>query len=170
MSYACYILNHISCKTFNGQIQLTKPYSVTPDFCILMMYTFYQSVYYASHNQSFPSTSEEKHAFWDGFGEHVGDAITHKLLDSSSNKIIYRSTVCNKPIRHRSHQDLDKSVSRPMAEYIPDDLIRRTVLLPSNQKGERHRASIKQKKPYRSLKSMVKNKMLWLTTSMIYWM
>ena len=48
-----------------------------------MMYTFYQSVYYASHNQSFPSTSEEKHAFWVGLGEHVGDAITHKLLDSS---------------------------------------------------------------------------------------
>ena len=42
-----------------------------------MMYTFYQSVYYASHNQSFPSSIEEKHAFWIGFGEHVGDAITH---------------------------------------------------------------------------------------------
>ena len=47
-----------------------------------MMYTFYQSVYYASHNQSFPSTSEEKPAFRVGFGEHVGDAIPHKLLDS----------------------------------------------------------------------------------------
>ena len=32
-----------------------------------------------------------------------------------------------------------------MAEYNPDDLIGRTFLLPSNQKGERHRASIKQK-------------------------
>ena len=59
-----------------------------------MMYPFYQSVYYASRNQSFPSTSKEKHAFLVGFGEHVGDAITHKLLDSSSNKIIYRSAVC----------------------------------------------------------------------------
>ena len=32
-----------------------------------------------------------------------------------------------------------------MAEYNPDDLIGRTFLLPPNQKGERHRASIKQK-------------------------
>ena len=32
-----------------------------------------------------------------------------------------------------------------MAEYNPDDLICRTFLLPPNQKGERHRASIKQK-------------------------
>ena len=148
-----------------------------------MMCTFYQSVYYASHNQSFPSTSEQKHAFWVHFGEHVGDAITHKLLDysshkiiwdaithkildSSSNKIIYRSGVhpaddihpnknllsdsgesvgSNKPkpiTLVKSHQDLDKSVSKPMAEYNPDDLIGRTFLLPPNQKGERHRASI----------------------------
>ena len=58
-----------------------------------MMYTFYQSVYYASHNQSIPSAIEEKHAFGVGYGEHVGDAIIHKLLDFSSNKIIYRSTI-----------------------------------------------------------------------------
>ena len=34
----------------------------------------------------------------------------------------------------KSHQDLDKSVSKPMAEYNPDDLIGRTFLLPPNQK------------------------------------
>ena len=51
-----------------------------------------------------------------------------------------------KPITFaKSHQDLDKSVSKPMAEYDPDHLIGRTFLLPPNQKGERHRASIKQK-------------------------
>ena len=32
-----------------------------------------------------------------------------------------------------------------MTEYNPDDLIGRTFLLPPNHKGERHRASIKQK-------------------------
>ena len=45
----------------------------------------------------------------------------------------------------KSHQDLDKSVSKPMTEYNPDDLIGRTFLLPPNQKSERCRASIKQK-------------------------
>ena len=134
-----------------------------------MMYTFYQSVYYASHNQSFPSTSEEKHAFWVGFVENVDDAITHKLWASSSNNIIYRSAVHpaddlhpNKYLRTdlgesvgsnklkpitfvKSHQDLDKSLSKPMAEYNPDDLIGKIFLLLPNQKGGRHRASIKQK-------------------------
>ena len=93
MSYVCYLLNHISCESLKGQIPLTELYGVTADTSILMMYTFYQSVYYASHNHSFSSTSEEKHAIWVGFGEHVGDAITHNLLDSSSNKVIYRSAV-----------------------------------------------------------------------------
>ena len=46
---------------------LTKLYGVTSGISILMMYTFYQSVYYAAQNQSSPSTSEEeKHAFWVG--------------------------------------------------------------------------------------------------------
>ena len=169
MSYVCYLLNHISCESVKGQIPLTKLYGVTPDISILMMYTFYQSVYYASHNQSFPSTSEEKHAFWVGFGEHVGHAITDKLLDSSSNKIIHRSAVrpaddihpkkhllpdlgepegSNKPkpiIFVKSCQDLDKSVSKPMAEYNPEDLIGRTFLLPSNQKGERYTEPLNKK-------------------------
>ena len=152
MSYVCYLLNHISWESLKGQIPLTKLYAVTPDISIIMMYTFYQSVHYASHNQSLPYTSEEKHAFRVGFGEHVGVAITHKLLYSSTNKILYRSAVhpvndihpnkClltdlgepvgsnkPKPITFvKSHQDLDKSVSKPMAEYNPDDLIGRTFL------------------------------------------
>ena len=110
--------------------------------------------------QSFPSTSEEEHAFWVGFGDHVGDVITHKLLDSSSTKMIYRSAVhpandihsntnkhllsdlgesvgSNKPkpiTFVKSHQDLDKPVSKPMAEYNPDDLIGRTFLLPPTKR------------------------------------
>ena len=59
----CYLINHISCESLKGQIPLTKLYGVAPDISILMMHTFYQSVYYASHNQSFPSTSEEKMPF-----------------------------------------------------------------------------------------------------------
>ena len=50
-----------------------------------------------------------------------------------------------KPITFgKSYQDLDKSVSKPMAEYNPDDLIG-TTYLPPNQNSERHRASIRHK-------------------------
>ena len=51
-----------------------------------------------------------------------------------------------KPIKIvKSHQDLDISVSKPMVDYNPDDLIGRTFLLSPNQKGKIHRTSIKQK-------------------------
>ena len=29
--------------------------------------------------------------YWVGFGEHCGDAMTHKILDHETQKIIYRS-------------------------------------------------------------------------------
>ena len=54
---------YISCEPLKGQIPLTNPSGVTPIISIIMMYTFYQSVYYASHNPSVPSNSEENMLF-----------------------------------------------------------------------------------------------------------
>ena len=110
-------------------------------------------------------SSEERAARWVGFGEHVGDALTHKLLDDDTKKILYRSAVrpsdsvhpnkhlvsdggessqTPKPIIFvRSMQDNSQSATKPMAEYNPDDRIGRTFLLPKNEQGERLRATIK---------------------------
>ena len=49
-------------------------------------YTFYQPVFYATHDQHFPSESKGRTGF-------CGDAMTHKLLDKITPKIIYRSAV-----------------------------------------------------------------------------
>ena len=167
MIHASYILNHLSCDALGGNVPLGMLYGVSPDISILLLYTFYQPVFYASHNQSYPSSSEERAARWVGFGEHVGDALTHKLLDDDTKKILYRSAVrpsdsahpnkrlvsdggeCSqtpKPIVFvRSWQDNSQSATKPMAEYNPDDLIGRTFLLPKNEQGERLRAPIKRK-------------------------
>ena len=162
-----YILNHLSCEALAGNVPLRMLYGVSPDISIIHLYTFYQPVFYATHNQSYPSVSEERAARWVGFGEHVGDALTHKLLDDDSKKILYRSAVrpsdsahhnkqlvpdggessqTAKPITFvRSRQDDSQSATQPMAEYNPDDLIGRTFLLPKNDQGERLRATIKRK-------------------------
>ena len=42
-------------------------------------------------------------------------------------------------------QDNSQSATKPMADYNPGDLIRRTFLLPKNEPGERLRATIKRK-------------------------
>ena len=93
MMYVCFILNHIACGALNGSIPLLVLYGITPDISIMLLYTFYQPVFYATHDQHFPSESKERAAFSVGFGEHYGDAMTHKLLDMITLKIICRSAV-----------------------------------------------------------------------------
>ena len=86
MIHASYILNHLSCEALGGNAPLGMLYGVSPDISILLLYTFYQPVFYATHNQSYPCTSEERAARWVGFGEHVGDTLTHKPLMMTPRK------------------------------------------------------------------------------------
>ena len=74
----------------DGNVHLGMVYGVFPDISILLLYTFYQPVVYATHNQSDPCVSKERAAHWVGFGGHVGDALTHKLFDDETKKILYR--------------------------------------------------------------------------------
>ena len=67
LQYVCYILNHISSASLGGQVPLQVLYGVTPDTSILLPYTFYQPVFHDTHDQHFPSESEECAAFWIGF-------------------------------------------------------------------------------------------------------
>ena len=75
------------------QFHYLVSYGITPDISIMLLYTFYQPLFYATHDQHFPSEREERATFWVGFGELCGDAMTHKLLDKITQKIIYRSAV-----------------------------------------------------------------------------
>ena len=63
MIYVCYILNHIASGALNGSIPLLVLYGITPDISIMLLYIFYQPVFYATHDQHFPSESEERAAF-----------------------------------------------------------------------------------------------------------
>ena len=40
-----------------------------------------------THDQQFPSESEERAGFWVGFVEHCGDSLTHMVLDADSLKL-----------------------------------------------------------------------------------
>ena len=63
MIYVCYILKHIACGALNGSIPLLVLYGITPDISIMLLYTFYQPVFYATHDQHFPSESDERATF-----------------------------------------------------------------------------------------------------------
>ena len=100
----CYLLNHISCAALDGKIPLFALSGITPDISIILLVTFYQPVFYATYDQNFPSGSEERAGYWVGFGEHCGDAMTHKLLDHETQKIIYISAVMPKKSSTPNHR------------------------------------------------------------------
>ena len=85
--YVCYLLNHIACTALDGKIPLFALSGITPDISIILLFTFYQPVFYATYDQNFPSESEERAGYWVGFGEHCGDAMTHKILDHDTQKL-----------------------------------------------------------------------------------
>ena len=60
---------------------------------MLLLFSLYQTVFYATYDHHFPSESKERPGYWVGFGEHCGDAMTHKISDHDTQKIIYRSAV-----------------------------------------------------------------------------
>ena len=58
--YVCYLLNHIACSALDGKIPLLALTGITPDISIILLFTFYQPVFYATYDQHFPSESERK--------------------------------------------------------------------------------------------------------------
>ena len=102
--YVCYLLNHIACNALDGKIPLLALTGITPAISIILLFTFYQPVFYATYDQHFPSESEERGGYWVGFGEHCGGEMTHKILDHDTQKIIYRSAVRPKKSSTPNHR------------------------------------------------------------------
>ena len=58
--YMCYLLNHISCAALDDKISLFVLTGITTDISIILLFTFYHPVFYATYDQKFPSENEEK--------------------------------------------------------------------------------------------------------------
>ena len=74
LSYACSLLIHISFAALDSIIPLFALTGITPDISIILLFTCYQPVFYATYDQNFPSECEERAGHWVGFGDHCGEA------------------------------------------------------------------------------------------------
>ena len=72
MIHASYILNDLSCETLAGNVPLGMLYGVSPDMSIILLYTFYQPVFYATHNHPTPLLVRRE--------LHVGLALENMLV------------------------------------------------------------------------------------------
>ena len=52
MIHGSYILNHLFCEAMAGNVPIGMLNGVSPDISIILLYTFYQPVFYATHSQS----------------------------------------------------------------------------------------------------------------------
>ena len=51
--YVCYRLNHIAHTALDGKRHLFTLTGITPDISIILLFTFYQPVFYATYDQHF---------------------------------------------------------------------------------------------------------------------
>ena len=170
LMYVCYVLNHLASGTLGWIPPLQKLTGQTQDTSALFVCSFYEPVYYDPHYDGFPSQSNEELGHWVGVADHVGDALTFKIL-TPSNKVIYRSVIrsaLDPSTRHkrlaplggestavnhvgdkvfvRSNFDTSQldspSVARQMPTIDPEKLIGRTFLKETETDGQRFRARI----------------------------
>ena len=163
MSYACFVLNHTACKAINWQIPMRVLTGVTPDISPILRFAFYQPVYYAVNEPAFPSDSREALGRFVGIAEHVGHAMTFRILTDTTNKVIDRSLVraadpdapnrridpavgTTPPtdfVKSKSDQREPQDASAPKLKLVDyADLIGRSFLLDTDENGERQRAHV----------------------------
>ena len=76
----------------NNQTPIKWLLGHTLDIMVLLQFQFWKPVYYAKYNAKFPSDSMELLVRFVGIAEHVGSAMTFKILSREGN-IIHRSIV-----------------------------------------------------------------------------
>ena len=94
LSHACYVLNYTSNASIAHAIPIQILTGSTPDISALLQFDWYEPVYYRQQESSFPSKSNEKLGHFVGISEHVGHALTYKVLTDDSQKIIHWSVLC----------------------------------------------------------------------------
>ena len=101
--YVCYLLSHVACSALDGKIPLLAIAGITPYISIIFS-SLSISLCSMQHMTNIPSECEERAGYWVGFGEHCGDAMTHKILDHDTKKIMYRSAVRPKKSSTPNHR------------------------------------------------------------------
>ena len=158
--YVCYILNHTAVESLNWRTPLEVLTGSTPDISSLLTYQFWEPVYYKAVDSSFPSDSNEKRGRFVGIAEHVGHALTYKVLTDDTQKVIFRSQIRsalkgdeknlrvdhdnddreNEIVKSKNNYEEDSKFSMPT--FDPTDLVGRTFLKEPEHDGQRFRSRI----------------------------
>ena len=90
LEYICYVQNHAAVDSLGGRTPVEWLLGYTPDISVLLQFQFWEPVLYAKYDGKFPSDSTELLGRFVGISEHVGHAMSYKIL-TEDNKIIPRA-------------------------------------------------------------------------------
>ncbi|CAJ1938442.1 unnamed protein product [Cylindrotheca closterium] len=170
LRYASFVYNHTAVQSLGWLTPIQVLTGITPDISVLLRFAFYEKVYYRTEEPSFPSDSPESIGYMVGIAEHVGHAMTYKILNPETNKILFRSEIRSAASPNDPNKRLDPSDGEELPSptviksksdnvksvvYSSDDesdkkdvvvenkdLIGRTFLMQPNEEGHVHRAKI----------------------------
>ena len=91
--YVCFLLNNTSSQALSGAVPIQVLTGSTNDISPLLQFRWYEPVYYLVDDSPFPSDPREKRGYFVGIAEHVGHAMTFKVLTDDTRKILYRSNI-----------------------------------------------------------------------------
>ena len=85
LMYVCFLLNHTASTSLTYATPLQHATGSTPNISPLLWFTWYKPVYYKVDDSAFPSESREELGRFVGIAEHVGHAMTFKILMEDSD-------------------------------------------------------------------------------------
>lgn len=93
MLYVAYVLNRVSDPSLNDRQPIFAATGQIGDISAMLPFHWLEPVYYRANDSQFPSGSNEHFGYWVGVAEHVGHAMTFKIWNKQTKKILHRSSV-----------------------------------------------------------------------------
>ena len=82
-------MNVTAVESLNWRTPIERLTGQTPDSSIVMIFEFFDEIYYWCDSASFPSVTTELKGRFVGFSKHVSNAMTYKILMEDTRKIIH---------------------------------------------------------------------------------
>ena len=92
LEYVCFIMNHTAHERLGWRTPTEWLLGYTPDITVLLTFVFWEPVYYAVNEATFPETPQEALGRFVGIADVVGASVTFKIL-TEDMKVITRSVV-----------------------------------------------------------------------------
>jgi hypothetical protein len=134
LMYVCFVLNNTASALLNDQTPTTILTGSTSDCSPLLRFHRWEEVYFKLDDSDFPSESPELKGRFIGISEHVGHAMTFKILSVDTLKILLRGNV--------------RSADNPISINIRADKLggeSATEIIKSRPRQDRRSASIKER-------------------------